>query len=218
MGRCKLEHGLVFWPEPLVKSNGGKRLKRQAMPKCQQPPHTDTPGSGSVLVCIGDICIRICMLMLPLYKQNKQMSKYTRIGDCSTNLLLLLGIHATEVSFGYVCYCSDCFVLLLLLLWNGGISILTALSNTGRPDHGYLQLRQSGLLTPYTARGHLLVFPEFSKFPDFFALRRDRFLYLGWADGRCISVSVVGVCFLRFNYPIVIVVSFQCQNKRKKCV
>jgi len=116
MGRCKLEHGLVFWPEPLVKSNGGKRLKRQAMPKCQQPPHTDTPGSGSVLVCIGDICIRICMLMLPLYKQNKQMSKYTRIGDCSTNLLLLLGIHATEVSFGYVCYCSDCFVLLLLLL------------------------------------------------------------------------------------------------------
>jgi len=102
--------------------------------------------------------------------------------------------------------------------WHGGISILTALSNTGRPDHGYLQLRQSGLLTPYTARGHLLVFPEFSKFPNFFALRRDRFLYLGWADGRCISVSVVGVCFLRFNYPIVIVVSFQCQNKRKKCV
>jgi len=116
MGRCKLEHGLVFWPEPLVKSNGEKRLKRQAMPKCQQPPHTDTPGSESVLVCIGDICIRICMLMLPLYKQNKQMSKYTRIGDCSTNLLLLLGIHATEVSIGYVCYCSDCFVLLLLLL------------------------------------------------------------------------------------------------------
>lgn len=40
----------------------------------------------------------VCICMLPLYKQNKQHSKYIRIGDCSTNLLLLGALVACIVS------------------------------------------------------------------------------------------------------------------------
>lgn len=47
-----------------------------------------------------NICACICML--PLYKQNKQHSKYIRIGDCSTNLLLLGALVACT-------YCIESF-------------------------------------------------------------------------------------------------------------
>lgn len=224
MVRRKLEHGLVFWSEPLVKSNGGKRLRRQAMPKCQQPPHSHTetkrhrysPLQECVGMCIGGISAIVYVCCHFINKTNKSLNIHeSAIAQlicccCSASMLqcypsiywirlLLLGLFSS-------CYCGG--------TWHRGISNLTAFANTGRSDHGDFQLRQCGLLAPNSTRGHLIAIPEFSKLLDL--VRSFFFCNLNFCfHGRCISV---GVGFLRFNYPIVIVVSFQCQNKRKKCV